>query len=273
MAKLGASPRLERVATAIDTLSETGKVCVKRALLEAERRFCGNKTEEITGTPLVFSNRELICTLLDPRTKAAAHLDTATKRRALELLCNALVAFTLTAEKNLAAQMEARKAAEAAKEAARNEAPPPERVRIAGAAGWEGLLVSPERAPAPPAQRAPVPAASEENRWAKREAEIKLRAPKLCSAWLQYSIDWCAEFPELAEAVPAPAAPSAAPAAPSAQLDPLHDLFNLPIGRLLKKIIDQEGSFKQFGYLPLMAGCSAYNIAAQQFNSEKGEIN
>lgn len=63
-----ASPRMPKVEMGVEDLSPVISECLRRACLEAERRYCGNKTEELTWSDYCPSKRELGATLLDLRT-------------------------------------------------------------------------------------------------------------------------------------------------------------------------------------------------------------
>jgi hypothetical protein len=54
----------------MDGLTSVGKECLRRALLELERRAWGNKTEVVSVPPLpvVPCEREMMASVLDPRT-------------------------------------------------------------------------------------------------------------------------------------------------------------------------------------------------------------
>lgn len=62
------------------------------ATLEAEFRFCGNKTPatdppgRLTGAGVVVDDRDLLATVLDPRTKGCGHLTVSETNKAVELL-------------------------------------------------------------------------------------------------------------------------------------------------------------------------------------------
>ena len=62
------SPKLKRVEVPVDQFSAVGKTTLQRAKLEAERRYCGNKTETVSGSNPVFTERDELAILLDPRT-------------------------------------------------------------------------------------------------------------------------------------------------------------------------------------------------------------
>lgn len=43
-----AAPKMPRVDAKVADIPSVGAKCLRRALLEAERRYCGNKSEELT---------------------------------------------------------------------------------------------------------------------------------------------------------------------------------------------------------------------------------
>ena len=60
-----------RKSVRVDELSDVGKTCLKRAILEAERRFCGNTAETIEGISgggIHVALEDVQALLLDPRT-------------------------------------------------------------------------------------------------------------------------------------------------------------------------------------------------------------
>jgi len=63
-----------RVDVQVSSLSVEGCTARARAMLEGERRFCGNKGEVILGTPVVMNKMERISMLLDLRTAGGAHV-------------------------------------------------------------------------------------------------------------------------------------------------------------------------------------------------------
>ena len=56
------------ISKQVEDFTVIGKTCLERAHLEAERRYCGNKTEERLSSRIELTDREKIATLLDPRT-------------------------------------------------------------------------------------------------------------------------------------------------------------------------------------------------------------
>ena len=66
--------RLVRKNVHVDLLTGLGRQCLNRAKLEAERRYCGNKSEQISGKDVWMSTRDELAALLDPRTTVCTHL-------------------------------------------------------------------------------------------------------------------------------------------------------------------------------------------------------
>lgn len=71
---LTASSRIPRVNIHVNDLTPVISECSQSALLEAERRYCVSKTEQLTRKEYFPSEREIGATLLDLRTVIAKHL-------------------------------------------------------------------------------------------------------------------------------------------------------------------------------------------------------
>ena len=63
-----ASPNMPRVEKSVNNLTRVGKMARFRAILESERRFCGNNSEKHNDAPVEFSVRDELSVLLDART-------------------------------------------------------------------------------------------------------------------------------------------------------------------------------------------------------------
>ena len=80
------------VPVRVTKFSDVGRQTLSRAQLEAERRYCGNKTEQLQLTSEIqMSAREKLCTLLDLRTFGAKHLSQKQADDAMRLLEGAYV--------------------------------------------------------------------------------------------------------------------------------------------------------------------------------------
>ena len=71
----------------------------RRATLEGERRFCGNRTEELTGNDVEMTKRDKLATALDPRTVNCLHIRHRPDlmKEIKDLLLDAYVAYGLRA--------------------------------------------------------------------------------------------------------------------------------------------------------------------------------
>jgi hypothetical protein len=94
-----------RDAVAVTDMTELGQTCRQRALLEGERRWCGNKTEQLTGAPITLSDRQLLATVLDLRTMGCVHLDADQRAAGLRLLKAEYAIFALQCEEYDAAEL------------------------------------------------------------------------------------------------------------------------------------------------------------------------
>ena len=74
-------------------LSPIGQETRKRGLLECERRFCVNRTEEVNGSAVVKSTHELVCMGLDLRLCACNHLVKAEAAEVKNAVCDAYVKY------------------------------------------------------------------------------------------------------------------------------------------------------------------------------------
>ena len=102
------SPHVPRVAIKIDNLTDMGQTARVRAILEGERRWCGNQTEELTGASVNMGRHELLCTLLDKRTLGCHHITGPQRAEAYTIFLEEYVKFSLQASKH--AQEEVQKA-------------------------------------------------------------------------------------------------------------------------------------------------------------------
>lgn len=147
MANPTSSPNLPRKEMSVDELTDAGGMSRWRAIVEFERRFLGSNLEVpvsevsvLPGAPqpkldITMNDRQLVATLLDVRTKHAAHLTREQKRQAQNALRELYVKFAV--QKGIYE----RKEAEKTKAAASAEEHPP----------------SPTRSPAKKKSRSEVP--------------------------------------------------------------------------------------------------------------------
>ena len=90
------SPTLKRIEKKVTDFTDTGKTCLTRAIVEGERRWCDSSSEIVTNKHVVISRRELVATLLDIRTLGASHLTSSQRKEAVDLLKLAYLKFATT---------------------------------------------------------------------------------------------------------------------------------------------------------------------------------
>ena len=90
-------PRPTRKEVFVINLSAVGQETRRRALLECERRFCVNRTEQLNGSVVVKSNHELVCMGLDLRLCACNHLVKAESAEVKNAVCDAYVKYGMNA--------------------------------------------------------------------------------------------------------------------------------------------------------------------------------
>lgn len=108
------------MGVSVEDMSVVSQECVKCARLEAERRFCGNKGEELSLAEYESSSRELGATLLDLRIVSAKHLSNALRSSPLDILRDEYMEYAYQAlqfekEKNENEQVDSFKTAQPSK--------------------------------------------------------------------------------------------------------------------------------------------------------------
>ena len=219
---------LPRKRVPVSELSPLGQETRERALLEGERRFCGNNTEAIQGLPVKLSKREKLATLLDLRTVGAAHLSKEEAAEALQTLESEYASFAMVAEsyksKTEAEQMASSHCASTISDKGSTSAASAFKLTSGftyGESQWSDEDATDESMPS---------------------EQFREEAHRCFKVWRRHQIGWVKEFPEENLSHP---------------LD-MSDLMALDIGPMYRKL-EQE---KVYGYLPLMAGCSTGQIGA-----------
>ena len=87
----------------------------------------------------------------------------------------------------------------------------------------------------------------------------KVELKRMFASWFKYNVDYAAEFPHAG--LPREGA-----------FDLITDLMHLGMGALYRKIIARDTDRTQFGFLPLMAGCTDAQIRALNAESFAGRI-
>jgi hypothetical protein len=254
-------PILPRIERAVTDMTETGKMCRLRAIIEFERRFMGSTSQERLHDPDTYqfeiNGRVLVATLLDLRTLHRCHHLTVPQRAAAKTeLQTRYITFYVTAKalerKNAGTKM--------ANDANGHVATSPEKkskvnsfVPILdgicyGAASHdarEGFFSDDEDDD----EEDVPPAKTEETHVAEDKVAASNEFKKVFRTWYNFQVDWAAEFPE-------------ANLTGKVELDLIHDLMPLNMGKLYLKIITKDPERAQFGFLPLMAGCCDGQIGA-----------
>ena len=90
-----AAPYLICSDVTVEDMTPVGRTCLEQAILELERRFLGNTTEQRFQMPesIVINDQQLIATMLDLRTVRAYHLQDDHKERLGSLLKSTYVNF------------------------------------------------------------------------------------------------------------------------------------------------------------------------------------
>ena len=92
LSAITASPRLDRRSRSVSLLDEISKEVLRRATLEAERRFANNLTESLTGDDPVLgrSTITMLATMPDPRTATCMHLPEYGRTELIKHMCGLL---------------------------------------------------------------------------------------------------------------------------------------------------------------------------------------
>ena len=235
-----------------------------RATLECERRFGENDTEAINGTAIKLTNRQLMATLLDVRTKDCLHITHTQRKNAVELLEKLYVEFSEQSHDYQKRALEMKLAQlKDTKSCVTPSQPPRKKSKIAaekvtqllqsatagfccdGTTAFTDSDASSDQDIAAEAT-APVPTLEE------RQFVYRENFKKYFKKWRTLALDWKQLFPKESLSWANAAGP-----------DKVADLMQLPIGRVYKNIIAVgNGEDPIYGFLPLMAGCSKGQIGA-----------
>ena len=86
---------MPRVNKSVVEFTTIGFKALQRAILETERRLCGNNTEEVNNGKVTLNDREKMAMLLDLRTLPCSNVEKEVRKQAVELLHEAYVEFGL----------------------------------------------------------------------------------------------------------------------------------------------------------------------------------
>ena len=235
--KVSAGSSVEHAREMCDVADMTplGKECLKRALVEFQRRFCGKDIEEpVSDARITITPREQLATVLDVRTKGCSHFSVSERKAARALLINEMIKFEKQVD---------RFNAEAAAAAA---APLPAAAAFPAAAS---VPLTPTRGAPHALESSWTPLAQaqlsdEQTNHAALEHALRERVTTQVDAWLRTQINLAVEFPGCEI---------------SRRPDVVDDLVGLPLGRFYRGKLLNNGTIDKhptFGYIPLMASRS-----------------
>ena len=184
---------LPRKPIQMSEMSETGKECLLRALLEGERRFCSNNTEEINDSDIIMSRREKCASMLDLRTTKGGHLNTAQLSACKEVLYEEYAKFAMTANATKLVKQEEEKAKRAA--AAATEGPAPNRSKSAGTSVSGVTYNNAYREVSSDSEDLEEPEEPEELDEQAQFNIYKAEGKKCLKEWRKLNINWHAEYP------------------------------------------------------------------------------
>ncbi|KAJ1450411.1 hypothetical protein M885DRAFT_621721 [Pelagophyceae sp. CCMP2097] len=255
-----------------DGLTVIGAETLRRGLLEAERRHCGNKTEVVSGSSnVIASDREYMAMLLDPRTIGCRDVPNKDRREWRDKLEGLYVRYAVNADEFEAAKTARARAAATAMEAdapmVDSSAPvlQPAALRtrpVSRDASWSDESDDDDDAMAdagPPAER-------KVDRTPAFKAEFK-QAFKNYRGRLA-KLNWHKLYPEAG--LPDPGA--GGPDDPE-ECDVLKDLLKVDICRAFKLLIAEDPDRKKYGYLPYMATHSRGGVGSLLASSFCERIN
>ena len=250
-----------RVAKLVSDFSDTGKECHTRARIEFQRRFLGSTSDTLLPEcgPVVINERQLVATLLDLRIARGGHLMQVQRTQAQAALRTRYIAFFKQFKRQEREKSDSPpekeeqeeegdsddKATVAAKKAKRDELAAGDLESgmfygFAGSAeGFDFSLGS--------SDSDSEPEKSEEDFAREDAVAAEKEFKRVFPNWFGLVVDWKGEFPE----------------ANLKDVDLLHDLIDIDLGRFYHKLITKvDPDRSRFGFLPLMAGCCDGQIGA-----------
>ena len=240
-------PKMPREKKAVADFTEVSKTTLFRAKLEAERRFCGNDGETLTGAVVELTDREKIASILDLRTCTMAHLqeNITLRDEAYGLYEEEYIRFGLQSAKWHKAKAKITDKVVVAKAS-----------RKSGNSAWDDST-SDDSDGESMAELNAAKAAAARKQLEKDKKDLKEEAKTCFRSWRKAAkkIDWRSEFPDLD--IPK-----------TGDIDPLKHLLKADMGQLMGKISKQEdkreeqGNPRKYGHLPKMAIASKGSIAS-----------
>ena len=244
--KVGLSPKLLRANIKIEDMSGMGQTARTRAILEGERRWCGNQTETLTGAAVQMGRHELLCMLLDKRTLGCHHVTAAQRHQAVVVFHEEYVKYYLQASKwDHNALKESREKAEALRVDADDDDS-----GVKTEAGISSLFSGSIFQGSSWSDDGEEDEEEEIEEMAK-ETFAKAEAERVLKNWKKYPVDWRDLFPSLKEKKKE-----------GESLDLTEDLMRLDIGNLYKSVQQVDAGRQLLGFIPAMASCSTGQLGA-----------
>ena len=245
--RVSASPILPLRRKLKSSFTITGLECLGRAILEFERRYCGNKTECLQHNRLIYKYHEMLATMIDPRTLTCKHLPEKRRKPRRDMYLAKLKKAYVVYAKNAQAYHESlvprgASADNEAKDDATGDAEDDAeddseddadtRADTRADTGWSDDDDIPAPAPAAARPLRPIEPAVD---WGARFDSDYKNFRVRCSR-----IDWPSKFPDLD--LPTDQPP-----------DLLHDLIYCDLTVIFNELIDEDPDRSQYGFLPYMA--------------------
>lgn len=255
----------------VKNFTPASKELRRRVLLEIQRRFCGNTTEEVDDTlTYVYSKRDYLCSFLDPR--VLHWLEDKDAKKALEFFISEYVEFGLNAFKyNLDKQRREEPAVSpavspAAAPAAAAPATLPAVSEVRSATGLVFGKVTADDLFGPDITQAVEVDLEEE-----RKKQLLVEASVVAKNWFIYTdkehLDWKKIDPQVKLQ-----SPTKNPEedivdeeddGAMSQPDPVEELIDADVAQVFRNIINSDADTKKsLGLIPLMASCSRGQLAA-----------
>ena len=247
--RVGASPRVARRSVDVADLSEHGNTARVRALLEGERRWCGNTTEGVLNLPIEMGRHELLAMVLDKRTLAASHVTSEQRAKALTVFEEEYVVFSKTAnEYEKACALKRREEADAEEEEVEVKPEPSASTQTSSLASGDVYDAEMKWSDD-----------EDEDEDACREVDAEQAAQdearRALKAWKKFKVEWLELYPALKEH-------RAKEMRDKEPLDLTSDLMRLDIGKLYNEVGRSDQGRRTYGFIPLMASCSIGQLGA-----------
>lgn len=256
----------------VEDLTPNGKICLHRAILEAERRFFGNTTEERFkgGAVLIMNKRELAVTLIDLRTVGCPHLtqeQITDAREALRVLyVNFYLKFKNFEREQEAAAAEILRAAVSSKAAkppttpvhkkAKSSSPQPLDSGMSYGSGSK-LEFSDSDTDEPGPSEAPIaPVKSQAQMLEEETSAANAEFKRVFKNWAKHKVEWMRLFPN----------------ADFGTFDIVNNLMDVDMGIVYLDILKTDPDRSHFGFMPHLASSSTGEIGALSAESYSERI-